>query len=308
MSTNLPDDGGSLPEWISQSDAARIHGVSRQAIHKLVRNGRLRSLRVGGHLLVHRGDVEAFSPQSAGRPPVGSQKDFERIKSLLDGCEPAVREQVFRYLTSSRRPHPIETRLGTSVEVILAALERSADLTVRMFRGVIAEAAFEIEVVRKSPGLVSEAVEGNPSHDFLLNDGNGPVRVQIKLQRSVRGRPLLMSGYHVVETQRTRGGVDRATGQRTRPYRFGEFDILAVCMQPSTGAWDQFRYTVARWLRPDRDEPALIATLQPVAPSPNDDWTDDPRVCLAWFREQGVKTIRGSLGRSKGRRTEPPSP
>ena len=40
---------------------------------------------------------------------------------------------------------------------------------------------------------------------------------------------------YVAETKRTRGGVDLVTGQKTRPYRFGDFDILAVCLQPSTG-------------------------------------------------------------------------
>jgi hypothetical protein len=35
-------------EWISQAEASRIRGVSRQAIAKLVANGRLRCLEIGG--------------------------------------------------------------------------------------------------------------------------------------------------------------------------------------------------------------------------------------------------------------------
>lgn len=55
-------------EWISQAEASRLRGVSRQAIAKLVSNGRLRILEVGGRALVSRADVQAFSPNPAGRP------------------------------------------------------------------------------------------------------------------------------------------------------------------------------------------------------------------------------------------------
>ena len=55
-------------EWISQAEASRLRGVSRQAIAKLVANGRLRTLEVGGRDLVSRADVLAFEPNPAGRP------------------------------------------------------------------------------------------------------------------------------------------------------------------------------------------------------------------------------------------------
>ncbi|MGA3027197.1 MAG: helix-turn-helix domain-containing protein [Bryobacteraceae bacterium] len=56
-------------EWISQAEAARLRGVSRQAIALLVKKGRLSVLKIGGRLLVRRKDVEEFSPEPAGRPP-----------------------------------------------------------------------------------------------------------------------------------------------------------------------------------------------------------------------------------------------
>jgi excisionase family DNA binding protein len=55
-------------DWISQAEAARLRGVSRQAIAKLVANGRLRTLEVGGRVFLHRGDVLAFEPNPPGRP------------------------------------------------------------------------------------------------------------------------------------------------------------------------------------------------------------------------------------------------
>lgn len=54
--------------WISQADASRLRGVSRQAIAKLVSNGRLRTLEVGGRAFVNRTDVLTFEPNPAGRP------------------------------------------------------------------------------------------------------------------------------------------------------------------------------------------------------------------------------------------------
>jgi excisionase family DNA binding protein len=57
-----------VSEWVSQAEAARLRGVSRQAIWKLIRNGRIRSLEIGGHVLVSRVDVKNFQPREAGRP------------------------------------------------------------------------------------------------------------------------------------------------------------------------------------------------------------------------------------------------
>ncbi|MCC6367406.1 MAG: helix-turn-helix domain-containing protein [Bryobacterales bacterium] len=65
MSTHFRD----AQEWISQAEAARLRGVSRQAIALLVKKGRLPVLKIGGRLLVRRKEVEAFTPEPAGRPP-----------------------------------------------------------------------------------------------------------------------------------------------------------------------------------------------------------------------------------------------
>src|SRR5579883_3289146 len=66
MSSNL--FGGTADEWISQAEAARIRGVSRQAIADLVKRRRLETLKIGGRLLVRRADIEQFSAQPSGRP------------------------------------------------------------------------------------------------------------------------------------------------------------------------------------------------------------------------------------------------
>ena len=55
-------------EWVSQAEAARLRGVSRQAIARLVVNGRLKTLAVGGRALVRRDEVLAFERNPSGRP------------------------------------------------------------------------------------------------------------------------------------------------------------------------------------------------------------------------------------------------
>lgn len=72
MSTNNADEPTGVNEWVSQAEAARLRSVSRQAISKLVRNGRLRTLGIGGRLLVHRGDLLAFQPSPPGRRKRGA--------------------------------------------------------------------------------------------------------------------------------------------------------------------------------------------------------------------------------------------
>lgn len=56
-----------LSEWISQSEAARLRGTTRQAIARLVERGRLSVLIVGGRRLVKRSEIQAFEPMPAGR-------------------------------------------------------------------------------------------------------------------------------------------------------------------------------------------------------------------------------------------------
>jgi predicted amidophosphoribosyltransferase len=69
-------------------------------------------------------------------------------------------------------------------------------------------------------------------------------------------------------------------------------------MQPSTGTWDKFMYTLARWLLPKtRTE---IATFQPVAMNPNEFWTNNFQQAAAWFRaEDAGKKMRYAAVKTK---------
>jgi excisionase family DNA binding protein len=67
MSTNFSES--TADEWISQAEAARIRGVSRQSVARLIKRQRVATLKIGGRLLVRRQDIERFTPQKAGRRP-----------------------------------------------------------------------------------------------------------------------------------------------------------------------------------------------------------------------------------------------
>jgi excisionase family DNA binding protein len=302
MSTNSFDKTFDPSAWISQSEAARLRGVTRQAMHRLIQRGKISTLEVGGHVLVSRAEIENFQPGEAGRPQnsTAMTDQTKRIEQLLTECTSEQRHAIFQLLRQEFPIHPIETDLNTEAEIILEAFARDkTGLTFRMMRGVIAQAAFEIEVVQDLAGWEDITPAGDLPYDFMLTDSNGPVKVQVKLQRSKEFRPMSANeayrrfpkDMYVVETQKTRGGNDAATGESTRSYRFNEFDIIAVAMQPSTLNWNSYMYTVGNWLVPNSNDRNKILKFQPVAIAPNDDWTDNFETCVSWLRSGLLKTI-----------------
>ena len=217
----------------------------------------------------------------------------DQILQLLEACNEDERREILQHIRQTVPIHAIEAKLNTTAEVILEAIDRASDLTLRGIRGIIAEASFLVTVINKLEGWRNIPLEGDYSYDFLIDDSIGQVKIQVKMQRKEKGIPKLSrSGRkYVVETQRTRGGKDVLTGEATRPYRFGEFDILAVSMHPSTNDWDSFMFTAANWLIPRPAAPTQLEVYQPVSMSPDEDWTDDLLTSIEWFRSGRTKTI-----------------
>jgi hypothetical protein len=219
---------------------------------------------------------------------------LQRIRALIDHCSEDEKGELFRELRQNRVIHEFERVIGAPAEMILEAVHSAPELTRRMLRGVIADAAFRTFAVipLKPHGWQDVTPVGNFAFDYKLDDGGGPITVQVKLQRSARGAPVVVDGARfgfegdvfTTETQKTRTGTD-GEENKTRPYRYGEFDILAVSMQPSTGAWDRYMYTLGRWLLQGK-KPDEMATMQPVAREPNEFWTDDFKVAAQWFRAE----------------------
>ena len=68
MSTHFTAARLSAEDWISQAEAARIRGVSRQAIARLIKKGRFRVLTIAGKTLLKRSEVTKYQREQPGRP------------------------------------------------------------------------------------------------------------------------------------------------------------------------------------------------------------------------------------------------
>jgi hypothetical protein len=185
-------------------------------------------------------------------------------------------------------------------------------------RGILAEAVFERDIVpsvEKNGWKIQPPPGGDLPYDFLLaNDADG-AKIQLKLQRTEKGLPKRYPAKHlgqdlyVVEVQKTRSGKKRsgekkgeqASGdESTRPYAFGDFDILAVNMHPTTHNWGDFRYTVSSWLIPREKNPRLIEIFQPVSLVACEVWTDSLDTCLEWLKHGEHRAIRQWLADQNG--------
>lgn len=227
----------------------------------------------------------------------------DEITQLLEKCSEEEQREVLAYLRKRIPLHSLETEWNTSAEFLLTAIARSSDLTQRGIRGILAETTFDQLVIpRLAPyGWKQADIQGDKPYDFLLRRGGVDVRVQVKLQRkeagvprdyAQRSRARLLDApekLYCVEVQKTRSG--KKNGKSTRPYRFGDFDILAVNLHPSTGDWERFVYTVASWLLKRKRNPRLIEIFQPVPSSPDDYWTDDFSLCAEWLRHRGLRQL-----------------
>lgn len=214
-----------------------------------------------------------------------------QVRALLAACSETERRQIFDELRASMQIHPFEARMNARAEVILEALDRAGDLTLRGVRGIIGEATFIREIVPQLTGWEEVTPPGDLPYDCAVRDRTSTVTVQVKMQRRIKGAAWIRKGFPVVEVQRTRAG--KRDGEDTRPYRFGEFDILSVCMEPSHGRWNVFHYIPERWLIPRKGDPALIEILQPVALIPDAVWTNDFDEAVRRLRSGQVRADAG---------------
>jgi len=213
------------------------------------------------------------------------------IRRLIDQCNDEQCKDVLSHVRQRVDIHPLEKQLNCKAEIILESIARAADITVRGIRGIITEVAFKQEILDRQATWRDITAVGELPYDFLLTDGARQVNIQVKMQRKEKGIVKVnKAGKWVVEVQKTRNGTDK-TGSATRPYRFGEFDILAVSLQPATGDWDKFRYTVGNWLIPRKSDAALMDIMQPVALTANEDWTDSLETAIEWFFSGRQKRI-----------------
>lgn len=245
---------------------------------------------------------------------------IHELKNLVDGLNERDQRALYNYLRNRITPHPLETKWGLNADAILGAINRAPDITQRGIRGVIAEAVFESEVLPFLSSWENLKLESELPYDFKLKErgGEAGVTIQVKLQRSEGGAPkrgtgIIPNDFFIVEVQKTRTGIktvkpasDDGTEVKelklqTRPYSFGDFDILAVNMHPSTKDWSRFMYTVGNWLIPRVNDAKLIEIMQPVSAKRTEVWTDNLEECIAWFRA-GEKRLIFDLEAAKAAR------
>ncbi len=236
---------------------------------------------------------------------------FDVIWRLIADAEPVTKAAIFQDLRKHQVLHRLETEWGTQAEFILEAISRSQDITQRGVRGIIAELAFSEYILRPLSARLREIeIVGDQPYDALIADEIGQIRIQTKNQRLVldptsrRRVPLQpnaarvarypsVAGWFVAETQKTRSGkakfADKSASdgnsQSTRPYRFGEFDVLSVCLHPSTNDWTRFMFSPASTLlrRPSNHD--QLEVLQPVPRTPCFAWTTSLMECISWVRD-----------------------
>lgn len=66
MSTNY--ETPPLDDWVTQAEAARIRGVTRQAIYRLISKQRVSTIEIAGIVLINRKEISEYIPKRAGRP------------------------------------------------------------------------------------------------------------------------------------------------------------------------------------------------------------------------------------------------
>lgn len=185
--------------------------------------------------------------------------------------------------------HALEEKLGVSGDIIMDAIHCAPDLTQRGLRGIIAEHQFKKLVLEKLPSPWFLAKTPDSAVDFALSDGHGGhyLTIQCKMQTLRAGKPHCDKfGRPMVETQKTRM---RGRGKdKTRLYHYGDFDILAVSLWPSTGNWGDFVYARAGDLTHATRKPHSLAAWQTI--TAGTEWLRDLPKMLD--RVQGRHAIR----------------
>jgi excisionase family DNA binding protein len=74
-------------DLISQTEAAELRGVTRASINELVTRGRLRSVTIGGKVLLYRREVEAFERSKGGRPKTPPDAKLRATSHVSRGNE-----------------------------------------------------------------------------------------------------------------------------------------------------------------------------------------------------------------------------
>lgn len=173
--------------------------------------------------------------------------------------------------------HPLEKSLNASARDILDAISSGFRAQVDV-KGKLAEFyLFRMLQSLQEQGVISELrwsdKDGEP--DFFLCYGAHRLTIQCKNVRSGRQRCKgAETGSFRVELQKTRGGIDSRTGEKTRLYRPDEFDVVAACLFNQKGVWE-YLYAAAKDLSRHRRQPDRLEVMHPICQPPAPPWRSD---------------------------------
>ena len=89
--------------------------------------------------------------------------EVEEIRALLAKCSVEQQREIFQHLRETIQIHPFEAAINANkAEVILEALARAPDLTIRGIRGIVGEATFAVEVASRTERLEGRYACGKP--------------------------------------------------------------------------------------------------------------------------------------------------
>src|SRR5215469_15094068 len=80
-------DSGKFEKYISVAEAARIVGITTQAMFNLARKGRVTTRAVAGRILVLRSEAESFVPRPRGGQAKEIRTKMKSLKKPLEGID-----------------------------------------------------------------------------------------------------------------------------------------------------------------------------------------------------------------------------
>ena len=123
-----------------------------------------------------------------------SEEILATIRELLAQCSPEEQAALFRELRVRHLIHEFEEVVGAPAEMILEAVHRAPELTRRMLRGVIADAAFRQFAVlpMTESGWRDVTPAGNFAFDYKLED-DAAFEAALKQRRELGDEGLIRS-------------------------------------------------------------------------------------------------------------------
>ena len=91
--TKTSTNGGKLEDYVFPAEAARIIGITKQAMSNLIRQGYFTTKTVAGRILVLRSEVESFIARPKGRPTKEMQARTKPFKKPPEVIERKTREK-----------------------------------------------------------------------------------------------------------------------------------------------------------------------------------------------------------------------